>query len=155
LFATFWTANDTWLYTIGNGFGSIPIAALLYLVAVYPSGRPTSRLERPFAYVLFPTAVLANLLPVLFQGHFGFDCDGCSRTRFLIPDQPAVYHGLEYFFTAVGVVFFLGVVVLAVRRWRSATPAMRRVLNPVYLTGGISVASIGVGFVAGLVSSIA
>lgn len=152
LFAALWSANDSLLYTIGGGFGSIPIAALLYLVLVYPIGRPTTRLERLFAFAIFPVALLANLLPVLFQGQFEFGCKECSKNRFLISDQPAVYHGLTYFFTAVGVVFFLGVVLLAVRRWRSATPAMRRVLNPVYLTGGISVAIIGVGFVAGLAS---
>jgi signal transduction histidine kinase len=152
LFAALWTANDSLLYTIGGGFGSIPIAALLYLVLVYPIGRPTTRLERLFALAIFPVALLANLLPVFFQGHFDFGCKECSTNRFLISDQPVVYHGLTYFFTAVGVFFFLGVVLLAVRRWRSATPAMRRVLNPVYLTGGIAVAVIGVGFVAGLVS---
>jgi PAS domain S-box-containing protein len=155
LFAAFWSANDQLLYTIGNGFGSIPIAALLYLVAVYPIGRPTTRVERLLVLVLFPTAVLANLLPVLFQAHFSFDCPGCYQNRFLVADEPAVYHGLEYFFTVVGVVFFFAVVLLAILRWHSATPAMRRVLIPVYLTGGIAVASVGVGFAVGLASGTA
>ena len=152
LFGALWAANDPLLYTVGEGFGSIPIASLLYLVLVYPVGRPTTPLERILAYVLFPTALLANFLPVLFQGRFGNDCPGCSRNRFLISDQPTLHNGLTFLFTAVGVVFFLGVVVLTVRRWRAATPAMRRVLNPVYFTGGVAVAMIGVGFVAGSAS---
>src|SRR5262249_20662129 len=83
LFGALWAANDPLLYTVGEGFGSIPIASLLYLVLVYPVGRPTTPLERILAYVLFPTALLANFLPVLFQGRFGNDCPGCSRNRFL------------------------------------------------------------------------
>jgi PAS domain S-box-containing protein len=154
-FASLWNANEPLLYTLGNAFGSIPIALLLYLVAVYPLGRPTTRPERLLALVLLPVAVLANLLPVLFQDRFGFECKQCSENRFLVSDQPGVYHGLTYFFTAVGVVFFLGVVLLAIRRWRSATPAMRRVLMPVYLTGGIAVAAIGIGFAAGYMSETA
>jgi PAS domain S-box-containing protein len=154
-FAPLWTANDSLLYTSGNAFGSIPIAILLLIVALYPVGRPTSAMERILTLVVFPVAILSGLLPTLFEGNFTFGCDGCPPNRFLIADDRHVYDVLQAAFGLVGLVFFLGVCVLAVRRWRAATPAMRRVLRPVYLTGGVSVAAIGVGFAAGEVSETA
>ena len=90
-------------------------------------------------------AILAGLLPTFFEGEF-------ELRLYRLPAEPrsssrtasSVYDALQAAFAVVGIVFFLGVVVLAVRRWRAATPAMRRVLRPVYLTGGVSVAAIGV-----------
>ncbi len=152
VFAPLWTANDSLLYTSGNALGSIPIAILLLIVALYPEGRPTNPLERGFALVLFPVAILSGLLPTFFEGEFSFGCTGCPPNRFLVEDSKQVYDALQAAFAVVGIVFFLGVVVLAVRRWRAATPAMRRVLKPVYLTGGVSVAAIGVGFAVGFAS---
>ena len=46
-------------------------------------------------------------------------------------------------FTVVGAVVFIPVVGLLVRRWRRATPALRRILRPVYLSGGVTVALVG------------
>ncbi len=154
-FAALWNANAPILYTVGNAFGSIPIALLLLLVAVYPDGRPTTRLQRAFALSLFPVAILAGLLPTLFQGDPSSICSGCRTNSFLVADEPGVYDALQAAFTVVGVAFFLGVIVMALRRWRASTPAMRRVLRPVYLTGGVSVAAIGIGFAAGAASRLA
>ena len=152
-FAPLWTSNDSLLYTSGNAFGTIPIAILLLIVALYPEGRPTNPLERALALVLFPVAILSGLLPTFFEGEFSFGCTGCPSNRFLIADNKQVYDVLQAAFALVGIVFFLGVVVLAVLRWRRATPAMRRVLKPVYLTGGVSVAAIGIGFAVGFAST--
>ncbi len=146
LFGSLWNANAPILYTSGSAFGSLPIALLLLLVAVYPHGRPTTRLERVFVTVLFPVAILAGLLPTMFEGDVSSLCSGCRENSFLVADEKGVYDALQGIFAVVGIVFFLGVIVLAVRRWRVSTPAMRRVLRPVYLTGGVSVAAIGVGF---------
>lgn len=154
-FAPLWTANDSVLYTAGNAFGDIPIALLLLLVALYPEGRPTSRLERLLATTVFPLAILSGLLPTLFEGSFSFGCKSCPGNAFLVSDEPRVYDALQAVFGVVGIVFFLGVVLLAVRRWRAATPALRRVLKPVYLTGGVAVAAIGVGFGVGFASDTA
>jgi len=100
-------------------------------------------------------AILAGLLPTLFEGSFSFECKGCPSNRFLVADDHGVYDALQAVFGVVGIVFFLGVVVLVLRRWRGATPAMRRVLKPVYLTGGLSVAAIGIGFGVGFASGTA
>src|SRR5581483_9546682 len=155
VFAPLWTSNNTWLYTTGSAFGDIPIAVLLLLVALYPEGRPTGPHESRFALAVIPIAILDGLLPTLFDGGLSFGCKTCPGNRFLVSDQPKVYDALQAVFGVVGLVVFLGVVVLAVRRWRAATPAMRRVLKPVYLTGGVAVAAIGVGFGVGFASDTA
>jgi PAS domain S-box-containing protein len=153
LFSSLWNANNELLYTLGSVFGFFPIVALLHLVVVYPQGRATTRLERAFVTSMYPVALAAGVLPALFQKDLsGGDCSNCPDNVFLISSQPSVWHALDDVFSVVGIFYFLGAVALTVHRWRSATPAMRRVLLPVYLTGGVSVAAVGLAFGAGFVS---
>jgi PAS domain S-box-containing protein len=155
-FSALWNSNSSFLYTLGSVFGFLPIVAVLHLVVVYPNGRATTRLERAFVTSIYPVALAAGLLPVFFQKDLSDgDCTSCPDNLFLVSAQPSVWHALNDVFSIIGIVYFLGAVALAVHRWRSATPAMRRVLMPVYLTGGVSVAAVGLSFGAGFLSGTA
>jgi len=88
-------------------------------------------------------------------------CDSCPKSAFLVRDSPSLAR-------AAGVVLALGaaaigaaVIVRLVRRYRQATPPLRRVLGPVYLftlvsllalvaSGLIATVSASVGFVVEL-----
>ncbi len=156
LFAPLWNANSELLYTLGSVLGFLPMVLLVHLVVVYPHGQPTSSFERWFVRAIYPTALVAGLLPAFFQEDLsGGSCSTCPDNLLLISPQPSVWHAIDDVFSVVGVLFFLTAFGIAVRRWRSATPAMRRVLVPVYLTGGVAVAAIGLAFGAGFVSSAA
>jgi PAS domain S-box-containing protein len=146
MLSSLWEANDAWLYGLGSFFGSLFLAAFVHLMLAFPDGRLKTTLERRTVVAVWLIALFANVLPFLFTRHSS-DCDDCPDNPYLIHDSKSVANALEGVFTVLGGVIFLGVLVLLIRRWRGATPAQRRVLGPVYLSGGIAAALVGALFV--------
>src|SRR5262249_61492870 len=58
-------------------------------------------------------------------------------------------------FSAAGICIFVGLFVLLAVRWHRASAARRRVLTPVYLSGGAAVVFLGIGFAIGFASGTA
>ena len=146
----FLEANSRWVLGLASIFGSLFLAAFVHLMLAYPEGKLGSRLERRMIAGLWITAFLAGALPAIFNREFD-DCKGCPDNPFLVADHPQTANALQAIFTVVGFVIFVGVIVLLVRRWRRATPAQRRELGPVYLSGGVATALVTALF---LVSSV-
>jgi PAS domain S-box-containing protein len=139
-----WWSDNAVLYAIGATLGSVFLVILAHLLLTYPQGRTTRPIERVFLAVAYPTAVLASVLPMLFDADL--DCDQCPDNALLVADRPRVESALDTAFSVIGLVVFLGVAVIIARRWRNATQAERRVLTPVYVTGGVALGLIGAAF---------
>jgi PAS domain S-box-containing protein len=148
MLSALWEANDGWVYGLGALIGSLFLAAFVHLMLAFPEGRLATRLERRLIAALWVTAFLANALPAVFTRHTS-DCKRCPDNPYLIVDRDSVANGLQVFFTVLGGVIFLGVLVLLIRRWRRASPAQRRILGPVYLSGGAAAALVAALFVVG------
>ncbi len=133
----FWESNSRWVVGLAAIFGSLFLGAFVHLMLAYPEGRLGSALERRLITGLWLTAFLAGALPAVFTRKFD-NCKGCPDNPILIADEERFSNVLQAVFTVLGFVIFLGVIVLIVRRWRRATPAQRRVLGPVYLSGGVA-----------------
>ena len=140
-----WESNSPTVYGLAEIFGSLFLAAFVHLMLAFPEGKLATRLEQRLIAGLWLTALLAQLLPSLVDPRVN-DCDRCPDNPLAIVDRPAAADALQAVFTVIGVVIFLGVVALLVRRWRRATVAQRRVLGPVYLSGGVTLVLIGVLF---------
>ena len=153
--STFWAANDPLLFTVGNALGAVYLAIFIQLVVSYPAGRLTGRTEVWLVRCLYVIAIVSSVLPSLFDARLGCSGSHCPRNEFLVRND----HGLKDALTAgssiVGIAVFLGILVLLARRWRRASPARRRVLRPVYLTGGTTIVMVGLGFGTSFVSDIA
>ncbi len=145
LVTSLWESDDRVLFALGELFGGLFLAAFVQLMVGFPDGRLRSQLERRLVAGLWLTALAANALPALFDPHRD-DCRGCPENALAIVDRSRVSGALEAVFSFVGLVIFVGVVVVLVRRWRAATEAQRRILGPVYGSGGASVALIGLQF---------
>jgi PAS domain S-box-containing protein len=147
-------ANGSLLHSIGAAIGSVPFIFFAWLVLAYPSGELQSRVDRMTVGL---TAVIAL---VLVPAHLLFVerpfCEDCPQSAFLISDQPRVADVLDALTQGVGFAVTVAIVVILVRRWRQATPALRRALTPVFLTAGLVVLALAVGVVldtVGLVSA--
>jgi PAS domain S-box-containing protein len=151
MLSSLWEANEGWAYGLGAFVGSLFLAAFVHLLLAFPDGRLGSALERRLIVTVWVTAFLANALPAIFTKHTS-DCDGCPDNPFVVVDSKSTADVLQAFFTVVGGVVFLGVLVLLIRRWRRASPAQRRILGPVYLSGGAAAALVGLLFVVGSIS---
>ena len=146
MLSSLWEANNGWLYGLGAFGGSLFLAAFVHLMLAFPSGRLATRLERGTVIAVWVIAIVANVLPALFTKHVS-DCKDCPDNPYLIHDSKPVADGLQAVFSVLGLVIFAGVTVLLIRRWRGATQAQRRILGPVYLSGGIAAALVAALFV--------
>ena len=148
LINSFWEANSRWVIGVASLLGSLFLGAFVHLMLAYPDGRLASRLERQLMTGLWLTAFSAGALPSVFDREFD-ECKGCPDNPFLIADHPQLASVLRAIFTVLGFVIFLGVIVLLTRRWRRATEAQRRVLGPVYLSGGVATVLVTALFLVG------
>ena len=154
MLSALWESDNGWVYGLATMFGSLFLAAFTQLMLSFPEGRLGNRLERRLVTGLWVTAFLANALPNVFSKRTQ-DCDRCPDNPYVIWENKGLSDGLEVFFTVLGLVIFLGVLALLIRRWRGASQAGRRILGPVYLSGGIATALVGSLFVVSSFSSTA
>ena len=147
-------------FTIGYLLSGLAFVAFARLILAYPTGRLHPG-DRWLVWGVLVVVVLGPLLVTLFDPTPIPTCDSCPKSAFLVRDSPSLAR-------AAGVVLALGaaaigaaVIVRLVRRYRQATPPLRRVLGPVYLftlvsllalvaSGLIATVSASVGFVVEL-----
>jgi PAS domain S-box-containing protein len=81
-------------------------------------------------------------------------CDQCPENPLAFWDAPRAVSALEAIDTTVGIVLAVIAVVLLIRRWRRASPGLRRALWPVLIAGGAALAALVItGLVSQFVSS--
>jgi signal transduction histidine kinase len=114
---------------------TLPAAVLAHLIAVFPDGRATTRLQRVFIAVNYATTVPLALVQLLLVEPARLGCGGC-------PDGLLGIGGRRPYGEAVLAVSGLIEVGLAVlllwilvARWRRASAPRRRSLAPVALVG--------------------
>jgi signal transduction histidine kinase len=135
------TAADQSLpFTIGYVDGALIGAFFVHLVLAFPSGRLETKTERRVAAGMYVFAFVLQPALLLFDDLHGLKCDACPENAFLVDrnDTLAVVLGLPTLAFVLGIL--VAVVVILVRRWRAATAPLRRVLAPVYLSAGTTVA---------------
>ena len=134
------SASDVpWLFAIGGLFGALPYAFLLHMLVAFPSGRLETRWERILVGVGYFDTTVMQVIGVLFLNTADPDvCNDCPANPLLISDQEVVSgiaFGLQALIGAFGVT---AIAILLVRRWRSASPALRSALAPVLLAGVVT-----------------
>jgi signal transduction histidine kinase len=133
------SSDESLLFTLGYANGALIAAFFVHLVLAFPSGRLETKAERRAAAVMYAVALVLQPAWMLFDDLHGLKCDDCPANAFLIDhdDTLAYVLGLPTLAAVLGVL--LAVVVILVRRWRAASPPLRRVLAPVYLSSGTTV----------------
>jgi signal transduction histidine kinase len=127
------------LFTFGNLFSNLFVAAAIHLLLAFPSGRLESRFDR--GLVIFAYTVCAlGFVPVMLT----YD------PTITMPDAPTnllvIEHHPQFATDWINGLDIVGMAVLAVvlgrlvARWRHATPPMRRVITPVFVAGGMLMA---------------
>jgi signal transduction histidine kinase len=114
---------------------TLPVAVLAHLIAVFPDGRPTTRLQRVFIVVNYATTVPLALLQLLLVEPDRLGCDGCPDSLLGIGGRRP--YGEPVLAVAGLIEVALAVLLLGilVARWRGASGPRRRSLAPVALVG--------------------
>ena len=128
-------SNSALLFSVGSMLSQVFIAVAVHLLLVFPTGRFESRLDRLTAAAAYLAACVLYVAAFTFADPDSFDCPECPGNSFLIADAKPVADVLS---VAVNVAFAaaaLGVIVSLIRRWRRATPVVRRALVAVLFAG--------------------
>jgi signal transduction histidine kinase len=140
-------ANYSVPYTLGALFGSLFIAIFIHLLLAYPSGEVRSRKAQALVSAGYVTAFVAPLLDSMFPERQTCKPHACPENLVFVSHNNVAHWAQTALWTAASVVLFLATFAFLVGRWRRATPALRRILRPVYLAGGLSVVLLAIGFI--------
>ena len=149
----FKVADIPFAAAIGFAAGSHPIAVLVHLLIVFPSGRARGRLDRFFIGYAYVAGGLVAAIPTLFYNPgVDPDCTGCVTSNpLLVHDNLDLVHGIFNTLSAVSIPVLIALVVHLVRRARAASPEDRRSQEPVWWAGTATVFL----FAAALVTNLA
>jgi PAS domain S-box-containing protein len=146
-------SNSSWLFTIGWIFGGAAFVPFAALVLVHPTGRFENRLDRAVPVVVATVLIVPSFIEALVDPTPASSyCDDCPESAIALADLPTLAGAVEAIELLLGLALILFAVALLVRRWRRATPALRRALLPVLVTGAAALLSLFVINVIGLVS---
>jgi PAS domain S-box-containing protein len=131
-------SNNAYVFSVGNVLWAVPLAFFIHALLVFPRGY----LETKLVYATVAAAyVLLSVGPLLFtisgenQG-----CSDCPETKFVVTESQAAANAIGFTFIVVGVAICAATVWVLLRRWRAASPPLRRVLGPVFVTSGLAIA---------------
>jgi PAS domain S-box-containing protein len=137
------TASDQeWVFAAGFVLAGIAFGAFVHLMLAFPAGHLSGRFDRWLVGLTYLLAMVPAALTLLVDETPVPDCGDCpeSPVAFLASENAAsVVRALS----AVGAFVLLGVVLVhVIRRYRRATPPLRRMLAPVLLSSGVALVSI-------------
>ena len=136
------TASDRSVpFTLGVTFELLAWGVFAYLIFAFPSGRLEGRLSRVIVAGAFLVVTAGRFLWVLFND-LSADYPGAPENAFLVEHDQAVSRVIETTVQVTALLLIGGTVVELVRRWRAASPPLRRALAPVFLTFGASVVTL-------------
>ena len=125
-------ASSSVLFTLGVAFGQLAFGPWIHLTLGFPEGRLRDRVDR----ILVTTTYLALLVFPTFSALFDSTpiatCDGCPDSV-TVADAPTLVAVVSVLgaFLAVGLSAIY--ITRLLRRYRAATPPLRRILGPVYI----------------------
>jgi PAS domain S-box-containing protein len=143
-------SNNEWVFSIGSILWALPLAFFVHALLVFPRGY----LETKLVYATVATTYALLSVGVLLFTFFGENqCDDCPQNQFFLTDSQvgAILVGIPFILAGVGVC--ASTIWILVRRWRAASPPLRRVLGPVFITSGIAIALFLLASFTGAVSS--
>jgi signal transduction histidine kinase len=141
--SVFGNTEPALLFTVGNLFSNLFVAAAIHLLLAFPSGRLESNVDRWLVRVAyFVTAV--GFLPVMLTfDPAAMEIPGAPTNLLLIEHHPDFAADWVDGLAVLGILVQSLVIARLVARWRAATPPMRRIVTPVFLAGGLLMSLLG------------
>jgi PAS domain S-box-containing protein len=136
-------AENPYVYGLGASLNDLPWAAFGLLVLSYPTGRLEDRASRLAVGLAFFIALVLRPCWVFF-GDLEEYHRGGPRNGLKLSEQPGLESAFLLAIQIAALIAIAAALVILVQRWRSATPALRRTLTPVYLSFGVSVGILAV-----------
>ena len=137
-------AESPLLFTVGVLTGSLAFAFVAWLVLAYPTGTLEFPVHRVIVAAAFALTTAGYALSLLFSSRDTLCSGPCPDNVLLVSDRAGLADDLRLGVESAGAALAIATIATIVRRWHRSTPAQRRVLTPVYASGGAAFAAIGV-----------
>ena len=147
-------ADNGYVWTAGFSLGALWAAVLVHTLLAYPSGRLGAPWQRAVVAGGYVLAGLANIAVALFEPDPA-RCSGCPANRLLISDNHRAAIALLTVVQVLAAAYLISIAVALYLRWRGSTAVARRLLGPVLLAGGVSLALFGISLALDQVSRLA
>ena len=125
-------AEGSLLFTLGYVLSGLAFVAFAQLILSYPTGR----LRPGDEWIVWAVLVVVTVGPLtvsLFDPSPIPTCEQCPESAFLVSDRSGLARGAAIVVALAAAAIAALVFVRLFRRYRSASPPLRRVLGPVYL----------------------
>jgi len=144
-------ANSAGIFTLGVAVGLLVYPAFAHLFLAYPTGRLESRLARAIVVLAYIDVMLLQLLYLSLTrepgGPVNLGCSDCPRNALLVHDSHGASDVIAYVQRSAGIALIAAALYLMAQRVRTATPALRRTLLPVFVTATLAILLLGVELV--------
>jgi PAS domain S-box-containing protein len=124
-------ADSPLLFTIGYVLSGLAFVAVAFLILAYPTGRLHSG-DEWIIWAVLAVVTLGPLAISLVDPSPIPACDDCPDSAFLVADRPGLADAAGIAFGVSAAVLAAVIFVRLVRRFRGASPPLRRVIGPVY-----------------------
>jgi signal transduction histidine kinase len=140
-------AETSRAFTIGVLLAPLSTAVFAHLLVAFPSGRLDSTSERVAVGLAYADATAVQLVMLLFMDYRTAPGCPCPRNALFIHRADGLHEALMTAQRALGLALVVWVIAILVRRWRQASPPLRRSLGPVLSTGSVAAALSGCALV--------
>jgi PAS domain S-box-containing protein len=144
-------ADNSYVWTVGFSLSALWAAFFAHALLAYPSGRLGSPWQRAVVAGGYVLAGVANIATALFKPDPA-RCSDCPTNRLLVSDNHGAAIALLTLVQVLAAAFLISVAVALYLRWRGSTAVARRLLGPVLLAGGVSLALFGISLALDQVS---
>jgi PAS domain S-box-containing protein len=138
--------------TVGFVLSGLAFVAFAHLILSYPTGMLAAE-DRPLVWAVLGIVTLGPLAITLFDPTPIPTCEDCPESAFLIADRPGLTRGVTVTVAVAAATVAASFAIRLVRRYREATPPLRRVLGPVYLVTLVALVDLVAAGIVGAVNA--
>ena len=143
-------SSNEYLFALGEILGGLGIAVFVHALLAFPRGYLETRLVHAIVGTAYGLVLGVQTLYNIFGAE---NCDGCPDNRLAAWDSQAARNVLgAVAVLGAGFVLF-GTAWVLFRRWRAASPPLRRTLAPIFATSAATLFFIGLAIVVSFFSS--
>ena len=130
-------SNNDWVFTLGWIIGSVAFGTFVHLLLAYPTGRLASRRDVWLVTATYALIVLGNAALIAVRETPDSDCETC-RSTIAIWESDSAWTAVNIVDSVAAVLLGGAILFIVGRRYRRATPALRRTLAPVLAVGSLT-----------------
>jgi PAS domain S-box-containing protein len=132
------TANDRWVFTLGFLVSNVAFAGFAHLILAFPSGRLESTLQRTLVVLTWAVLVVPAVALALVGGTDEVCGAACPDSTLTVWENDSTARAIVALSGIAGVAIIGFVLATLARRWRHASPPLRRTLTPVYAASALT-----------------